>query len=419
MHLHPLVIILVVIVCLLSPDEILPQIKTITVNLEVVTDNALTGDGGNAWGGHQCRIVRTLDGIFTVFTSGGKDHLQRHWHLMKKMVSGWKELASAKSGREPVNLVAGPDGTLYIIGWPDYQGTMWSGKPQGDSIQLKEEKIIAVYSSSHPYNAAGIDQMGNICVVTSVDDYMNNSRFQWAYYDAVKKTWVGRITILNYRHCYTYIFPHPDKSISMVSTRDVRWATLGYEQPPNTFAYVFNAFRYWKTENILEPLEELVFVEEVPTPDFPYVICHALNDAYMDTNDNMHILYTRQGKSTSGLFKVYHEIYTNDGTTIWEAELPVANGRYCRIFQDESERYFILHDSGWLYLLDKNGFSPVDSVKIDLKGYQVEYAGYGLTVPRTGTNLSNKMDIVFPSQGGKYYIYFRMLMDEIFPPSHH
>ena len=32
--------------------------------VEVVTANAVIGDGGNNWGGHQTRIVRTKDGVF-------------------------------------------------------------------------------------------------------------------------------------------------------------------------------------------------------------------------------------------------------------------------------------------------------------------------------------------------------------------
>ncbi len=60
----------------------------------------------------------------------------------------------------------------------------------------------------------------------------------------------------------------------------MRWQTLGYEQPPNTFDYVFNAFRYWTAVNINQPLEELVFVEEAPTPEFPFVDCRAMNDVF-------------------------------------------------------------------------------------------------------------------------------------------
>jgi hypothetical protein len=406
----------IVLLIFVGFSETISQMTTIGVDLEVITKNALAGgDGGNQWGGHQCRIVHTNDGVFTVYTSGDEDHFERTWHLMKRTENGWVELASDKSGREPVNLMTDPEGMLYIIGWPEYQGTMWTGKPSDSTIHFIRETIPAVYSGSHPYNAAGIDRRGNICVVSSVDDYRGSGRFQWAYYNKKRKTWQGRITFVKFRHCYTYIFPHEDGSISLVSTRDVRWEALGYKQPENTFAYVFNAFRYWKAQSIDRPLQELAFFEEKPTPEYPFVICRAMNDVYIDHQDKMHIIYTLQGKSTNGKRCRFHAIYSQDGHLIYKNDLSARNGRFCRIFQDNLYRFFILDDTGILYHLDDKGESFEDSVLIDLKDYPVNYAGYGLTVPRTGSKLSDSMNIVYPSKEGKYYIYFKINPAVLFP----
>ncbi len=404
------------IITLFLPPVVWSQPKTIAVDLEVITTIAVPGgDGGNQWGGHQCRIVRTADGVFTIYTSGGKDHFQRRWHLMQRMAEGWRELSSDKSGREPVNLMAGPDGTLHIVGWPGYQGTIWSGKPQNGNITFTTEKIIAVHSGSHPYNAAGIDSAGNICVVSSVDDNKDGGRFQWAYYNVAKEQWQGRVTFLDYRHCYTYIFPQVDHSVLMVSTRDVRWQVLGYEQPPDAFAYVFNAFRYWKALDFSRPLEELVFLEEAPTPEFPFADCRAMNDVYLDSKNNMHILFTREGQSTGGVFKRFYALYANDGNELYQTELPNPKSRYCRIFEDINQRFFLLEDSGFIYNLDKDSYLPIDSARIDLQEYTVNSSGFGLAVPRTGSKLSNQMDVVFPSHNGTYYVYFRLDVEDIFP----
>jgi hypothetical protein len=398
---------------LFSGQEI--QLRKTKIILEVITDNAVAGgDGGNQWGGHQCRIVKTAVGVFTAYTSGAEDHFQRRWHLMHRTESGWQELATGKSGREPVNLMAGPDGSLYIIGWPQYQGTLWSGKPQDGVIDFKKEQIVAVYTGSHPYNSAGIDSDGNICVLSSVEDYDNMARFQWAYFNASRQEWIGRITFLDYRHCYTYIFPHPNRSVSLVSTRDVRWQTLGYTQPPNTFDYVFNAFRYWTIANINQPLQELALIEELPTAEYLKVDCRAMNDVYIDTKEQLHVLYMRRGKSTSGRFKRYHAVYLNDGTVSYEGEMTYGSGHYCRIFQDKHQRYFILDDNGILYLLNEDSFTPKDAVELDLNDYQVNYSGFGLSVPRTGTKLSNTMHVVYPSREGKYYMYFQLKMEDLF-----
>lgn len=38
--------------------------NTLPVVFERVCDDAAVGDGGNAWGGHPCRIVRTRYGVY-------------------------------------------------------------------------------------------------------------------------------------------------------------------------------------------------------------------------------------------------------------------------------------------------------------------------------------------------------------------
>ena len=78
-------------------------------NVEIVTADAATGDGGNAWGGHQTRIVHTQDGIFTAYTVAGGGYLNREWHLAERQNDGtWNVIAQGESGREPVNLLASP-----------------------------------------------------------------------------------------------------------------------------------------------------------------------------------------------------------------------------------------------------------------------------------------------------------------------
>ncbi len=87
------------------------------LNLEIVTDGAATGDGGNSWGGHQTRIVHTRDGVFTAYTVPGDGYTSREWRLAWRKEDGsWSVIAQGGAGREPVNLLASPDRTLNIIG---------------------------------------------------------------------------------------------------------------------------------------------------------------------------------------------------------------------------------------------------------------------------------------------------------------
>ncbi len=87
--------------------------------LELVTADAATGNGGNAWGGHQTRIVRPRMGVFTAYTVSGPDEFRREWRLAQRTDQGWRIIAQGPSGTAPVNLLQGPDGRLYIVAWPD------------------------------------------------------------------------------------------------------------------------------------------------------------------------------------------------------------------------------------------------------------------------------------------------------------
>jgi hypothetical protein len=378
--------------------------------LEIVTDNAATGDGGNAWGGHQTRIVRTNDGVFTAYTVAGSGHFQRTWQLARRQDDGtWPVIAQGDAGKDPVNLLASPDGTIHIIGWPNMRGTMWSGKPSGNTIEMKAEIIPNVSQSNWPYSSAGIDKAGNICVLSSVGGETPGGTFEWACYLPSHGTWITQTTFLDYRYCYTYLFPVPSGSLAIVSTRDVRWSALGYNQPSGQFDYVFNALGYWRTDDLTkDPLKRLYFIEEKPTAQFPVVTLDAQQDAYLDTAGNMHVLYQIQGRSTQGTWILRQLILSPDGQLLKNVQLPEDIGGFARIFQDAGGQFYILGSSGLLYPAGRDGITFGSPIQIDLKGYTVEYSGYGISAPRTGTLPGNVLDVVFPSDNGSKWIYFQI-----------
>jgi len=400
---------------LILPDrDCFSQPTPLIVNFEIVSDSAAVGDGGNAWGGHQCRIVRTKDGVFTAYTVEGGGYLSREWRVAQRSEDGWNIIARGVAGREPVNLLAAPDGKLYIIGWPNGEARMWSLTQAGGSWSAQDKNIRGQLSGNWPYNSAGIDSLGDICVVSSEGGGEPGGAFLWSYYNAAQQHWTYRKTELPFRYCYTYVFPLVQGVFSLVSTRDVRWEALNYTKPENAFDYVFNAFRYWHKAAADAPLTSMAFVEEPPTSEFPNVVCNAQQDAYIDTGGNVHVLYVKAGSTTGGLPQHRHAVFSPQGETIFDGQLPLGAGWYSRIFQDSKERFFLLGDAGLIYLLADDGFTPVDSIQFDLQGYHVEYSGYGISVPRTGTPLSDVLDVVFPANGGKDWIYFSLPLDDLF-----
>lgn len=382
--------------------------------LELVTDQAVTGDGGNPWGGHQTRIVHTRDGIFTAYTVESGGHFAREWRLAWRQPDGnWQIAASGNAGREPVNLLASPNGTLHVIGWPNQTGTMWSGKPENGNLEMARETIPNMATSDWPYGAAGIDAEGNLCVLSSIGGEEPGGEFRLACYLVLQKEWKTQIVDLDYRYCYTYLFPSPDGQLSLISNRDVLWSALGYSQPADTFDYVFNAVGVWHSNNISEePLQRVFAVEEVPTEAYPFAYLNAQEDAYKDTSGNLHFLYRIQGESTQGEYVNRHAIISASGEILANVELPETLGEFSRIFQNASGRFFILGSSGVMYPAGMDSVTLDEPINIDLQGYVVESTGFGISAPRTGSTLANVLDVVYPSGDGTEWIYFQIPLPE-------
>jgi hypothetical protein len=378
--------------------------------VEVITDKAATGDGGNIWGGHQTRIVHTQAGIFAAYTEAGVDYYSKEWRLAQRVSeNNWVVIAQGIAGREPVNLLAAPDGTLHVIGWSQGIGTIWTGMPESGAITMTSEKIPGMPEGNWPYNSAGIDSNGNLCVLASTGGEERGGEFYWSCRMHDTGEWIRKKSPLDYRFCYTYVFPQPGGKLSLVSTRDVRWSALGYEQPAGAGDYAFNAFGVWQSEDIQnKPIEMISFAEETPTKEYPNAFLNAQMDAYLDSKDRMHILYWQMGASTGGAYQYRHRIVSPVGEIIFDGQIPDSTGYFSRIFQDSKERFYLLGSSGLLFPMDRNGEQLGEPIQLDLGGHEVEYSGYGLSVPRTGTPLRDTMEVVFPSGNETQWLYFQL-----------
>lgn len=404
--------ILIMMIVLLTSYHPLDPITIQQTPVEVVSAQAATGDGGNLWGGHQSRIVRTATGVFTAYTTDTGDDLNRQWNLVwRRGEEDWQVLATGGAGREPVNLLAAPDGTLYIIGYPQGIGTLWSGQLQDGEFLLQSTPLPDALVSYWPYSAAGIDAEGNLCAVASEGGGIGGA-FHIACYASATGIWQTAIYALDYRYAYVYVFP-TQQGLSLVGTRDVEWNALGYTQPAATFDYVFNAAAWFHLTTLQQDsLEQVDFIDEPPTVDHPDVFLNAQMDAYLDTEGRMHILYWKQGASTNGIREIRHRILAVDGVLLADSSLTHEHlGYYNRLFQDAMGRFYLLSSSAMLFPLGE-GADPVlgSPIPLDLNGFEVEYSGFGLSVPRTGTPLSNTLDVVFPSADETHWIYFRLTL---------
>ncbi|MCE9519776.1 MAG: hypothetical protein K8R87_09525 [Verrucomicrobia bacterium] len=378
------------------------------IALDVVTSNAATGDGGNAWGGHQCRIVRTSDGVFTAYTVSGKNDMSREWRLAWRQDDKWKVVAAGLAGREPVNLLASPDGTLQVIGWPEGKAVRWTGKPSGGKITMTESPVPGLSEGHWPYGSAGIDKTGLLCVLSSEGE--KPGAFRWAMLDPQSNEWTTGIVPQDYRHCYTYVIPDAKGSLALVSTRDVRWKMLGYTKPKDQFEYVFNEFSGWRSGNpASDPLRKIFSLEEKPTDRDPVAMCSA-QDVWLDSKDRLHVFYRRAGKGTGWGEEGRYAVFSPGGKMLSDEKTPWSAGLMCRIFQDDRGRFYFLGSDKVIYNGGTEGVSFKNKTKLKLGRELVEEAGYGISAPRTGTALGNILDVVFPSAGGAKWIYARILL---------
>ena len=384
--------------------------------IEVVTKNAAAF---NPKGGNPTRIVRTQDGVFTAYIVEHNGDFDHEWQLAKRQSDGtWAVIAQGDAGTFPVHLLASPDGTLHVIGWSNGIGTMWSGKPKDGKLVMTSTIIPNVVQGTYPYPAAGIDASGNIFVYSSqsvknpLSNAVTGAEFRSSYLPSQSR-WVSQTYSVDYRYTYAYVFPGPNGQLSLVANRDCSRELLGIVQPPGGVSWIFNAFRYWRTNDVSsETIQVLSFAEELPTDQYPDPFL-MIQDAYLDTKDRMHILYAESGATTGGGSQTRHRIVSASGTTLFDEKLPISKeaGGFCRIFQDSKERFYLLA-LGLLYPMDQEGHFIGDPMKLDLEGHEllqgVGQGQYGLSVPRTGTPLSDVMDVGFISDDGKGWYYFQL-----------
>jgi len=339
--------------------------------------------------------------------------------------NGWQVIAEDKSGREPVNLMAGPDGRLHIIAWPDGLPRLWSGTPGTGTMTMASASIPGPWIKNNwPYAAAGISTHGDLALMQSVTDDAPG-RFIWGYLPAGSNRWQTGKTSTTHRHCYSYVLAGTGGRLSFTSTRDVLSRTMGYEKSSTTHSlgYVFNRVGYWATDDVFQkPMIELQVDESIPSKAFPEVwACGTCVDTCVDSRGRTHVLYYFLGPETHGRQVIRHAIIEK-GRIAKMVELPDEIGEhfiefrerskrrptYCRLLQDSTGRFYLLGTTAVIPADSEDGTVLGNPVLLDLKGYKVEYSGIAVSAPRGGTPVADVVDCVFPANGGRQVVSFRL-----------
>ena len=379
------------------------------LRLELVTNNALVNsDADNGWGGQKLRIIRMSNGdVYTCYSTGSASNpLHNQWNLAKRNSDGtWSVVATGMAGREPVNLLRGPQDQIYIVSWDNGLPSLTTST---NDVNFSTQAIPGNWENSNwPYHDAGIAPNGDLYVF-QCSSTTKPSKYNIGYRQQSDGVWHFSVQNTDYRYTHPFVFPTTTRGLQVLGMRDVLWSNLGWVKPAGqTFDYVFDGLRQFRTTDIAsQPFSNTLVAEDVQTAGHEYVTTR-LRDAWLDGAGNTHFLYVRNGADTNYVPIAHTGIVDGSGHLI--KDVAVSGG-------DNAQRYYQSSTNGTFYVLDGQGHvipagadgtvygSPTT---LNLQGYRVGYNGIFLAAPRGGTPQSNIVDGVFDS-GGNNWVYIRV-----------
>lgn len=394
------------------------QPAALTVS-EDVTNEASTGDGGNAWGGHQSRMVRTAAGLFTAYTTPGRDPFHRTWNLAWRRDGAWKVVATGPSGRDPPSLLANARGELFIVAWaPPYTApTLWSGTPDPRSGTISAARagvvpgnwLYAVYAA---YVGAAIGPDGAIYIEVGYGADGTTEAFVFSRRDPTTSAWTTNtvntlaLTGLHGRYNYAYILPESNRrGVWVIATRNDNWATLGYARPPGAFGYVYDRVVAFHTSDaaVVHPTwtATLVRAERQASPETePY--CSATSTGgLLDAAGRLHVLYGLTPDLKTLAPTMRHAVISPGGKVLDDQAIPGHADRYVRAVANRDGKLFIVGAAGGsrldVYPVPDPSRAAVGGRTALRAGANVLYAGLMGADPRGGTPSSDTWDFGFPS----------------------
>lgn len=392
---------------------------------DLVSGRTSTGDGGNAWGGHQPRIVRTARGVFTVYSApSGRGMLHRNWRLAHQTTAGWRVIASGEAGREPPSLVAAADGTLYVVAWPSGLPRLWTISAEDGGWQVTSQLVPGDwFRSDWAYGTAAISPAGDLYVLEGNQVYSDpkpqRGQLRLARRDHATGTWSSRVTATPYRYLYAWILPD-DKGITVVATRAAHWGDLGFVRPRGAFPWAYNAIGVWRAKGGSVALTSagLIRVEHQTARYRKTFLSAAQPGVYEDSEDRVHVLYLVRGPSTKGVEQLRHAVLV-DGRVVADVRLPTTMG-YARVTEDAAGRLYVFgaqHLSHRLYVYPAK--SP-DATSLDkptvlsLGRYSLNDASFAMAEPRSGTPRSQQVDVAYASGArAQRWVHFALTLSAV------
>ena len=371
----------------------------------------VSGDGGNAWGCNQSKIVRTSSGdIFAIYTTNDVSPVlpdNKTWHLMKRTgTNQWAQVSSGNSGRDTAFLLySQPQNKLCVTAWANMFNLPWSSSTKywrpriwicNASSGIKENEYdiwTPAASNDHGYFSSGINANGNVVFITNQGE-SSGTYFCWSYSDPTLSsslwTYKQKLHTPPGRSAYFYLFPG-------TSSSDIKWSST-----ENATTFYANYLYKWNGTSL-----SYTTVRNAGATNYAFVM-----DSYQDTLGRIHVLYRwQQGGVEYGM---RHAMVSSDGLTVLnDVALPAEAGNgtgMIRIFQNATGTFYILSpDRIYTATIGSTSITYSAPTLLNFGAYNYNVGSMFVAVPRGGTVRSNIIDGAFLS--GTSIVYFRIPLE--------
>ncbi len=383
--------------------------------LELISNQATGGPNGdgNGWGSHTLRVERTsTDDIFALYVASGADTNSKQWVLTHRSpAGGWNEAARGVGGLQPAHVLVGPNNLLSVVGWPSQSAQLVTAAGPNGATPFSSQTIPGPWKPiPSPYAATATNARGDVFVLAS-DESLKPSALYIAYRTAADGQWHSITLPTDLRYSYVQLLPDNNGGLTMVASDDVKWSTLGWNQPSGALAYVWDHINYWHSDNLLTQSFQQLQVASYPQPSGTNAFVSAFpQDSYLDTQGRTHILYSVQTPSTGQQVVGHHAIIQN-GSVVKDVAL---NNVYCpgsaRMTQDTAGRFYLITGCSaniFIYPADTNDGTQLGPLaRLDVSAYPLD-SWFWLAVPRGGTPRADYVDGVYSANNDTELVYFR------------
>ncbi len=419
-----------------------PGTPTLTSGPQIVASNAQTCDNGcvpNGWGTHKSRIIRLSTGdIFTVYT----DHKLK-FHVMHRNTDGkWSDAYSGDAGMEPINILRGPNDQINVFARPIKgphdnitSSSLVYYKSTDTGKSFKSFTIPGNWNTQEQgYAGAGINEAGDMVVGIGPHDDVPGAIY-FSYYDHTTGNWTAHTLHLPVRYAYDYFFPGKNGDLTITGTRDYMPSELTDESllgptgnvDLSNVSYIFDRIGYCYIPNVASNSDyqctpkDLVVGDPTGHKISGFVNLVDQSDAYMDTQERLHILYYDQ-------FKGGHHLILENGQVVQDIPVDVSSdtdqNNKMRLTQDEAGHFYLINIAGGsgttgqleVYPAtadDTDGTKLGSAIKLNNKKLlgcddHDNCLGPTFTVPRSGNAVSNVIDGIYGNKGK--VIYFQITL---------